>query len=111
MRTGLILNSDKERLLKIRKLVEKHDMTDETHIDYECADDLEALDRAIYNLENGANYFRAMPDDKEKSWFHAECEDCRWSGSSRFLLGGHQIADTGDYSDAICPICGSKDVN
>ena len=37
---------------------------------------------------------------------HVECGYCDWHGSSEYLLGGGQIADTGDYADGICPRCG-----
>ncbi len=41
----------------------------------------------------------------ETKWFPCQCESCGWVGSSEKLEGGHQIADTGDYSDCYCPSC------
>ena len=36
-------------------------------------------------------------------WWPAKCPECDWSGLSRDCDGGTAIADTGDYSDVICP--------
>lgn len=42
-------------------------------------------------------------EEKEK-YFEVEC-DCGFKGLSFLLLGGGQIADTGDYGDCYCPCC------
>ena len=44
-------------------------------------------------------------EEKEK-YFEVEC-DCGFKGLSFLLLGGGQIADTGDYGDTYCPCCNS----
>jgi RecJ-like exonuclease len=44
-----------------------------------------------------------------KKWWVAVCPKCGWTGLSRDCEGGGQIADTGDYSDIICPECYKKD--
>jgi hypothetical protein len=46
----------------------------------------------------------------KKGYFAAECGKCGFRGSSHEWLGGGQIADTGDYGDSYCPICGSPDL-
>lgn len=40
-----------------------------------------------------------------KKWWPAKCPKCGWRGLSRDASGGHGIADTGDFSDVICPEC------
>lgn len=45
-------------------------------------------------------------EELEKYWI-AKCVKCSWTGLSRDCDGGHPIADTGDYTDCICPICGA----
>ena len=49
------------------------------------------------------------PFDTTGKWFNVRCQKCGWKGSSEFLDGGVQIADTGDYSDTYCPNCGEVD--
>lgn len=41
------------------------------------------------------------------SYFVAQCEKCGFKGSSEEWEGGGQIADTGDYGDSYCPVCGA----
>lgn len=55
------------------------------------------------------SYKSPSPKELETYW-HAECDRCGWHGSSRLLFGGHAIADTGDYDDPYCPVCGNKEV-
>lgn len=40
-------------------------------------------------------------------YFVAQCENCGFKASSQEWLGGGQIADTGDYGDGYCPVCGA----
>lgn len=40
-----------------------------------------------------------------KVWFPVVCPKCGWKGLSRDTKGGNSIADTGDYSDIVCPVC------
>lgn len=42
-------------------------------------------------------------------YFVAECSKCGFRASSSEWLGGGQIADTGDYGDSYCPVCGQID--
>lgn len=46
----------------------------------------------------------------EGSYFVAQCEKCGFKGESSEWKDGGQIADTGDYGDCYCPICGQADV-
>lgn len=38
-------------------------------------------------------------------FYWCKCEDCGWEDSSEFCEGGHAIADSGDYSEVVCPVC------
>lgn len=42
-------------------------------------------------------------------YFVAECPKCGFRASSSEWIGGGQIADTGDYGDSYCPVCGQID--
>lgn len=44
------------------------------------------------------------------NYYPVVCGNCGWFGSSNQCEGGGQIADTGDYSDILCPICFSDNV-
>lgn len=55
-------------------------------------------------------FVRIISDEEAKNrYYPAECPHCGWVGSSAKLKGGGQIADTGDYDDVYCPVCGSID--
>lgn len=43
-----------------------------------------------------------------KDWWAARCPKCGWEGLSRDCNGGTSIADTGDFSDVLCPKCNTK---
>lgn len=45
------------------------------------------------------------------SYFVGQCGNCGYKCSSEEWDGAGQIADTGDYGDPLCPMCGSKDVD
>src|SRR6185503_2321145 len=102
----LITDTDLKALALIKKLIDADDETDDSHLDYQNIELEEAFNRISHNLKHGHNYFKILPDS-EKKWFNAKCESCGWFGSSEYLLGGGQIADTGDYDDTYCPICQS----
>ena len=44
-------------------------------------------------------------EEELKKYWIAICPVCGWEGLSRDCYGGDAIADTGDYSDVICPRC------
>ena len=100
----MISKTDKEKVEKIKAFISKHSMKNE---EYEILDGVQLLDKLVSNLENAELYF--VPE-KGNKYFTAKCIDCGWSGSSKFLMGGGQIADTGDYNDCYCPICESIEI-
>jgi hypothetical protein len=61
-----------------------------------------------------------LPEGKDESvvriihngqkWYWCKCESCGWENSSEYADGGTPIADTGDHSDPICPVCGSNKI-
>lgn len=53
--------------------------------------DLEALEKIIGTERN--RYWPAI------------CRNCGWYGTSEEAHGGESIADTGDYSEVVCPKC------
>lgn len=106
----LITDADLKDLQEIKKRIANTDATDELTPDYYTWDLLSVMDRIEHNLKNGLNYYKPLPET-ETHWYDADCESCGWSGSSEYCGGGHAIADTGDYSDPTCPICGSDQIN
>lgn len=38
-------------------------------------------------------------------WYPCRCPECGWQGMSNETAGGGAIADTGDYAEAVCPMC------
>ncbi|HIE1453165.1 TPA: hypothetical protein ACXJGQ_000124 [Serratia marcescens] len=46
--------------------------------------------------------------DNTGGYFVIECQECGAVYPSQQADGGGQIADTGDYDDAICPHCGEE---
>lgn len=76
---------------------------------WEVANKIECLDRLVKNLRIAPVSFRFCPP--ESNFYTAECDKCGWWGSSELLDGGGQIADTGDYGDFYCPVCGNSDLD
>lgn len=66
------------------------------------------LGKLVNNLEKAPKSYR--PSSYGDEFYDAGCEECGWWGSSELLDGGGQIADTGDYSDSFCPVCGNFDI-
>ena len=99
-----VIQSDIDNLDKIKSIISKLETTDEFHVDWENIGLVETLMRVINNIKNFDNYFKKI-ESKPGSWFNAECEECGWFGSSEYCLGGHAIADTGDFSEVCCPVC------
>ncbi len=48
---------------------------------------------------------------KEKGYEPVRCEKCGFIMCGSLLEGGGAIADTGDYNDPSCPICGSHHID
>ncbi len=68
------------------------------------SDHNQSLSRAI---PTGDFITRIMDTDKS---YWCKCENCGWEDSSQFCEGGDAIGDTGDYSDPVCPICFSSNI-
>lgn len=49
-----------------------------------------------------------VTDNNSGGYFIIECQGCGAVYPSQHADGGGQIADTGDYNDAICPHCGEE---
>jgi hypothetical protein len=49
-----------------------------------------------------------VTDNNTGGYFVIECQECGAVYPSQQADGGGQIADTGDYDDAICPHCGEE---
>ncbi len=45
-----------------------------------------------------------------KKYWPAHCLECGWKGLSRDCAGGDAMADTGDFSEVICPECIKKEL-
>lgn len=69
---------------------------------------LTSKDKELSELREGGFIIRNFNSDKN---YWCRCDSCGWEDSSEFAEGGHQIADTGDYSDPVCPICHSSEIN
>lgn len=70
------------------------------------------LDDIVNRLKIASQSYRpASPEDIYEGYYTAYCERCGWFGSSRLLNGGDPIADTGDYDDCYCPVCGNTDID
>lgn len=44
-------------------------------------------------------------NDNNSQFFRVHCRRCGWTGMSNETEGGGPIADTGDFSDIVCPQC------
>ena len=79
------------------------------HFDWGVVNQIDCLDRLVKNLKIAPLCFKFCPP--ESNFYTAMCGKCGWWGSSEFLDGGGQIADTGDYGDCYCPVCGNSDLD
>ena len=105
----LIAEHDLENLYRIEKVLNSALWKEDSGLTLQDIDLIETIERVRHNLKNGANYYKRVPKS-EKHWYDAECDRCGWFGSSEYLLGGAPIADTGDYGDVYCPICGNSHI-
>ena len=101
----MITTEEKTKITEIINYL-KHNIDDKNFKQlYEYIDLLNTL---VYKLEISLNKSElSIYDDY---YYNVICKKCNWTGSSKFLLGGCQIADTGDYDDLYCPFCNSKDL-
>ena len=58
----------------------------------------------FYNRQASQPAFIIKKIDTNKH-FWCKCENCGWEDSSEFCEGCHPIADTGDHTDPLCPVC------
>lgn len=70
---------------------------------WELEEQIKTLKETCIALSKRAEYSK---EEKEKYW-DFECE-CGLIGYSNILLGGGQIADTGDYGNTYCPCCNNN---
>mgnify|MGYP006921344623 CR=1 FL=1 len=100
----IVTKEDIDNLEKIKKLIQSLEATDETTIDWANIELQSTIERVVYNLQNFSNYFKTI-EETPGGPYNAECEKCGWFGSSEYCLGGHPIADTGDFIEVTCPVC------
>ena len=93
----MITKEDKNEVKKIQKFLDSKDEWDWSLL----------LDKLVNNLEKAPKSYQPYFGNK---FYTAGCDECGWWGSSELLDGGGQIADTGDYSDSFCPVCGNSDI-
>lgn len=107
----MIAKQDLENIEKIKELLKPDDAEDNT-IDWDKVMLIDTLDRVVNNLRIAhVSYCPASTEDIANRYYTAECNVCGWWGSSKLLDGGGQIADTGDYGDCYCPVCGDDNVD
>lgn len=107
----MITNVDLATVEKIKKHIEKSIPIGQTGVDWEKAEWVGLLDKLTSNLKIApASYKPASEEDIKHRYFTVICENCGWWGPSKFLQGGHPLADTGDFTDAVCPVCDGTDV-
>ena len=104
----MITEKDKLEVEKIKKFIEISSMKEDKEFglihNYDMWNWISLLEKMVSNLE------KAPFSYKQDNWYTVECSECGWWGSGELLDGGGQIADTGDYSDTYCPVCGNIDV-
>lgn len=103
----MIRKEDKEIVSEIKKFITDN-LPDGITINYQKYEWCDTLDRMVRNLEKAPLSYE-YPDPKT-NFYACECEECGWWGSSELCDGGTQIADTGDYDDIFCPVCGSREL-
>lgn len=108
----MISKNDENIINDIKKLIKKDISVNHIDVDWEKVQWIETLERIIHNLKIAKKSYKYCTEEEIKlNFYTAFCEQCKWFGSSKLLLGGGQIADTGDYSDSYCPVCGSTELD
>lgn len=114
----MITKEDKLEVRKIQKFLESKIFLKNEGLELPCWSDISnsqfwewysLLDKLVSNLEKAPLSYKK--DGFDKNSIPVRCGKCGWWGSSELLDGGGQIADTGDYSDAYCPVCGNSDLD
>lgn len=107
----MLRKEDEELVEVLLNKLKEIDKTDQEFYDHENEALVSLVNRMVSNLKIAPQCYRKLSkEDNKKSFYLAECNKCGWFGSSKFLDGGHQIADTGDYGDVYCPVCGNSDI-
>lgn len=107
----MIAEHDIKILENIKRDIDKRAIAKDK-IDWNASSQIETLDRILSNLRIAHLSYRiACDEDISNNYFTAECDKCNWWGSSKLLDGGGSIADTGDYFDCTCPVCGNPDID
>lgn len=109
----MITDRDKRNVEAIKGFIDSFTTFDFEHpeVDWEKVSWIETLDTMIYNLTIAPDSYRDVSEQDLKDGYYTVICPCGWWGSSRLLLGGGQIADTGDYFDCTCPVCGCYDIS
>lgn len=107
----MITENDIKQAKELKLLLEKQFLhTAEEEFNWDIANKIELIDRMVSNLQKAPfSYAPACAEDVHVHYYTAVCDKCGWWGSSKLLDGGGQIADTGDYGDTYCPVCGNTD--
>ena len=106
-----MITKDTEKIVEtIKKFIEEKSAIGENGLNWKQIAWIDTLDRMTHCLKIAPlSYRQASEEDVAENSYTAECDKCGWWGSSKLLDGGGQIADTGDYGDAYCPVCGNAD--
>lgn len=92
----------------IKKYIDEHAQVGETGLDWDKIAWIDTLDRLVHCLHIAPQSYKYCSDE-DPTDVTVECAGCGWWGSNKLLDGGGQIADTGDYGDSYCPVCGGTD--
>ena len=108
----MIRSADIKQVEEIKAILEKQGNPNGTSLSWDTISKIELLDRMVKNLKIAQFSYRyASDEDAKHNFYTAECSSCGWWGSSKLLDGGGQIADTGDYEDCYCPVCGNTELD
>jgi predicted RNA-binding Zn-ribbon protein involved in translation (DUF1610 family) len=95
----------------VKKAIELLEKTRELVRGFMVVENLEKYEELCLLLDSiKAELRKGVLADASSRYYNVKCEKCGWYGSTEFVDGGGQIADTGDYNDIFCPACGSVDL-
>lgn len=108
----MITDNDIQIIDKLKEFLLEQVHINETDVDWDKVVWHDTLSKLVGNLKIAElSYTEASKSDKESGYYTAQCNECGWFGTSRLLLGGGQIGDTGDYDDVYCPVCENTDID
>lgn len=108
MKGPVITALEKEQMQKLEKYLLRMNNLEPAEA-YSFIETLHGIQAKAVVLGN--SFQPLTEEDKKGRRFMAECQKCGWKGSSALMLGGEPLADTGDFTDACCPICYVTDVD